>query len=75
MKVRFTRPARADLDRIYAYVSKDNPAEASRLVARLMERAWALGLRYFIVYTITDNEVHITHVRPTSRRRPPGWQR
>jgi plasmid stabilization system protein ParE len=43
MKVRFTRPARADLDRIYAYLSKDNPAEASRLVARLMERAWSLA--------------------------------
>jgi toxin ParE1/3/4 len=96
MKVRFTRPARADLDRIYAYVSKDNPAEASRLVARLMERASALGetpydgretdeanarvlvvprLCYFIFYTITDNEVHITHVRHTSRRQPPGWRR
>jgi addiction module RelE/StbE family toxin len=43
MRVRFTRPAHADLQHIYAYVSKKNPAEASRLVARLMERAWSIG--------------------------------
>ena len=43
MKVRFTRPAQADLRGIYAYVSKDNPVAASWLVAQIMERAWALG--------------------------------
>jgi addiction module RelE/StbE family toxin len=96
MKVRFTRPAQDDLRQIQAYVSKDNPTEASRLVARLIERARSLGdtpyegretdepdarvvvvprLRYFIFYTIESNEVHITHIRHTSRRRPPGWQR
>jgi len=96
MRVRFTRPAQADLQQIHAYVSKDNPAEASRLVARLIERARALGetpyegrvtdepsarvivvprLRYFIFYTITGDEVHITHIRHTSRRRPPAWMR
>jgi toxin ParE1/3/4 len=96
MKVRFTRPAQADLDRIYAYVSRDNPQEASRLVARLIERAQALAdtpyegretdepnarvivvpdLRYFIFYTISDDEVQITHIRHTSRRRPRGWER
>jgi addiction module RelE/StbE family toxin len=96
MRVRFTRPAQADLQQIHTYVSKDNPAQASRLVARLIERARALGdtpyegrptdepnarvivvpqLRYFIFYTIADNEVHITHIRHTSRRRPPSWSR
>jgi plasmid stabilization system protein ParE len=96
MKVRFTRPAQADLRAIYAYVCQDDPRAASRLVTRLMERAWALGdsphegretdepnarvivvprLRYFIFYTIEADEVHITHIRHTSRRRPPGWQR
>jgi addiction module RelE/StbE family toxin len=29
-------------------------------------------LRYFIFYTIAGNEIHITHIRHTSRRRPPG---
>ena len=96
MRVRFTRPAQADLDQIYAYVSKENPTEASRLVARLIERARELGdtplegratdepnarvivvpqLRYFIFYMIEGDEVHITHIRHTSRRRPPGWGR
>jgi len=94
MRVRFTRPAQADLQQIHSYVSKDDPAEASRLVARLIERAQALGdtphegratdepnarvivvpqLRYFIFYPIAGDEVHITHIRHTSRRRPPGW--
>ena len=96
MKVWFTRPAQADLERIFTYVSQDNPSEASRLIARLMERAWSLGetsyagretdepnaralvvprLWYFIFYTIAGDEVHITHIRHTSRRRPSGWQR
>jgi toxin ParE1/3/4 len=30
-------------------------------------------LRYFIFYTIAADEVHITHIRHTSRRRPRGW--
>jgi addiction module RelE/StbE family toxin len=91
MKVRLTRPALDDLDRIHAYISKDNPAMASRVVTRLMDRA--LGLehapyqgrevdepsarvvvvpryRYFIFYTIDSDEIHITHFRHTSHRRP-----
>ncbi len=96
MRIRFTRPAQADLQRIYDYVSKDNPAEASRLIARLIERARSLGetpgegratdepnarvivvprLRYFIFYTVEGDEVQITHIRHTSRRRARGWQR
>ena len=43
MRVRFTWSAQADLRRIHAYVSEHNPAEASRLVARLIERARSLG--------------------------------
>jgi plasmid stabilization system protein ParE len=43
MRVRFTQPAGADLQQIYAYVAKHNPVEASRLVARLIERARSLG--------------------------------
>ncbi len=43
MRVRFTRPAQVDLQRIHAYVSQDSPVEASRLVARLIEHARALG--------------------------------
>ena len=94
MRVRFTRPALADLRRIHDYVSRDNPAEASRFVARLVERARSLGdtpyegretdeqdarvivvpqLRYFIFYTVAGDEVHITHIRHTSRRRPRSW--
>ena len=96
MKVRFTRPAQADLQRIYAYIHKDDPAAASRVVARLIESARGLEqtpyqgretdelnarvlvvprLRYFIFYTVAENEVHVTRVRHTSRRRPSRWQR
>ena len=96
MKVRFTRPAQADLQHIYEYISNENPAAASRVVARLIERARGLAeaphqgrttdeddarvivvpdLHYFIFYTIAGDNVHIVHIRHTSRRRPPGWQR
>ena len=42
MSVRITRPAQQDLLRIHAHVSKDSPEVASRIVARLVELAWAL---------------------------------
>jgi len=32
-------------------------------------------LRYFIFYTISADEIHITHIRHTSRRRPSGLSR
>jgi len=91
MKVRITRPALADLDRIYAYISRENPTAASRVVKRLLDRAMELEhalyqgrevdepnarvvvvprFRYFIFYTIEGDEIHVTHFRHTSRRRP-----
>jgi toxin ParE1/3/4 len=91
MRVRFTRPSQADLDAIYTYVSRENPAAATRLVTRLIDRALALAstpyegreidepngrviiiprYRYFIFYAIEGDEIHITHIRHTSRRRP-----
>ena len=91
MKVRITRPALDDLDRIYDYISKDNPVAGSRVVVRLIDRAMELAdapyqgrevdesnarvvvvprFRYFIFYTIDGDEIHITHFRHTSRRRP-----
>ncbi len=96
MKVRFTRPAQRDLDRIHDYISQDSPAIASRFVVRIVERARALAdhpfegmqtdepdtrvilasrLRYFIFYTVTADEIHITHIRHMSRRRPKAWNR
>jgi plasmid stabilization system protein ParE len=91
MKVRVTRPALDDLERIHAHISKDNPVAASRVVTHLLDRAMDLAhspyqgrevdepnarvmvvprFRYFIFYTIERDEVHITHFRHTSRRRP-----
>ena len=32
-------------------------------------------LRYFIFYTAVADEIHITHIRHMSRRRPRGWNR
>jgi plasmid stabilization system protein ParE len=43
MKVRITRPALDDLERIHAYISKDNPLAASRVVTRLIDRAMELA--------------------------------
>jgi toxin ParE1/3/4 len=91
MKVRFTRPALDDLSRIHTYISKDNPAAASRVVTRLIDRALEIAhapyqgrevdepnarvvvmprFRYFIFYAIEGEEIHINHIRHTSRRRP-----
>jgi plasmid stabilization system protein ParE len=96
MRVRFTLPAQADLQRIHDFIAKDDPVVASRVVVRLIEHARALGaipyegreteepgarvivvprLRYFIFYLVAQDEVHITHIRHTSRRRPAGWER
>lgn len=91
MKVRLTRPAFDDLQRIYEFISQDSPAAASRVVTRLIDRALNLEhapyqgrktdepntrvivvprFRYFIFYAIEADEIHITHFRHTSRRRP-----
>jgi len=35
----------------------------------------ARRLRYLIFYTIAADEIRITHIRHTSRRRPSGWGR
>lgn len=32
-------------------------------------------LRYFIFYRISSDEIHITHIRHMSRRRPKEWNR
>ncbi|WP_414642804.1 type II toxin-antitoxin system RelE/ParE family toxin [Bradyrhizobium sp.] len=32
-------------------------------------------LRYLIFYRVAEEEVHITHIRHTSRPRPRGWGR
>jgi len=91
MKVRLTRPAFEDLQRIHTYISNDSPAAASRVVTGLIDRALDLAhapyqgrevdepnvrvivvprYRYFIFYTIQGDEIHVTHIRHTSRRRP-----
>jgi plasmid stabilization system protein ParE len=43
MKVRLTRPAFEDLQRIYDFISQDSPAAASRVVTRLIDRALDLA--------------------------------
>jgi addiction module RelE/StbE family toxin len=35
----------------------------------------AARLRYFFFYTIAADEIHITHIRHTSRQRPRRWGR
>lgn len=43
MRVRFTRPARADLIDIHRYIAKDDPNAADRVVAGIVERGLSLG--------------------------------
>jgi plasmid stabilization system protein ParE len=35
----------------------------------------ARRLRYFIFYTVTGGDIHVTRIRHTSRRRPPSLSR
>jgi toxin ParE1/3/4 len=35
----------------------------------------AARLRYLIFYAIAGDEIHVTHIRHTSRRRPQNWGR
>ncbi len=42
MRVRFTRPALRDLEKIASFVSEKNPQAASDIVARLTELGWSL---------------------------------
>jgi toxin ParE1/3/4 len=43
MKVKFTRPALAELDAIFAYIHQRNPIAAGQVVARVREIAAQLG--------------------------------
>jgi addiction module RelE/StbE family toxin len=43
MRVRFTRPALRDLEKIASFISKDNPQAASNIVTRLTKLGWSLG--------------------------------
>jgi plasmid stabilization system protein ParE len=91
MKVRLTRPALDDLQRIYDFISQTDPIAASRVFSRLIDRCLDLAhapyqgratdepnarvvvvprFRYFIFYTIEGDEIHVTHIRHTFRRRP-----
>jgi toxin ParE1/3/4 len=53
----------------------DNPLEGRETDERNARVIIAPRLRYLIFYTITADEIHITHIRHTSRRRPRGWNR
>ena len=43
MKVRFTQKALVDLDQLHSFLSKHNPAAASRVTTRLLELCELLG--------------------------------
>lgn len=50
----------------------DNPFEGRETDEPNARVIIAPRLRYFIFYTVAANEIHITHIRHTSRQRPPG---
>jgi toxin ParE1/3/4 len=53
----------------------DNPFEGRETDEPNARVVVAPRLRYFIFYTLTADEIHITHIRHTSRRRSRGWSR
>jgi toxin ParE1/3/4 len=53
----------------------DNPLEGRATDEPNARVIVAARLRYLIFYTIVADEIHITHIRHTSRRRPTGWGR
>ena len=53
----------------------DNPREGRKTDEPNARVLVVPRLRYLIFYTIDAEEIHITHIRHTSRRRPGGWGR
>jgi len=53
----------------------DNPLEGRATDEPNARVIVAPRLRYLIFYTIVADEIHITHIRHTSRRRPLSWNR
>ncbi len=53
----------------------DNPLEGRATDEPNARVIVAPRLRYLIFYTIAEGEIHITHIRHTSRRRPRDWGR
>ncbi len=53
----------------------DNPLEGRETDEPNVRVIIAARLRYLIFYTIAASEIHITHIRHASRRRPRGWGR
>jgi len=53
----------------------DNPLEGRATDEPNTRVIVAPRLRYFIFYSIVGDEIHIIHIRHTSRRRPSGWNR
>jgi addiction module RelE/StbE family toxin len=53
----------------------DNPLQGRETDEPNARVIIAPRLRYFIFYTIAGDEIHVTHFRHTSRRRPPGLGR
>jgi toxin ParE1/3/4 len=53
----------------------DNPFEGRETDEPNARVIIAPRLRYLIFYTIGADEIQITHIRHTSRRRPRSWRR
>jgi toxin ParE1/3/4 len=53
----------------------DNPFQGRETDEPNVRVIAAPKLRYLIFYLVTGHEIHITHIRHTSRRRPPDWGR
>jgi addiction module RelE/StbE family toxin len=53
----------------------DHPFEGRETDESDIRVVVARRLRYLIFYKIAADEIHITHIRHTSRRRPTGWGR
>jgi toxin ParE1/3/4 len=56
-----------------AWALKDNPRQGRETDEPNALLFLVPRLHYFIFYSIVDDEIHINHIRHTSRKRPRGW--
>jgi len=64
MKVRFTTPAAADLEAIYAYLAQQNPGAAQRVKSRIKMDAEMLGDFPFMARSTGKAGVRVLTVTP-----------
>jgi addiction module RelE/StbE family toxin len=64
MRIRFTVGATAQLEAIFAYIARENPLAASKVVHRIEEVAEKLGVNPYMGRTVSRSGVRMIPVLP-----------